>query len=323
SLIGYTDSQETFDEYFAYVCEQFMYYDQLFDIYDSYDDINNMKTINDQAGIAPVEVDQAIIDLLLEAQYFESLSNHEFDVTFGAVFKVWHSYRELANENDGVGNIPEIDELNEAQLHTGMDKLIINDEANTVYLTDENASLDVGGIAKGFAAEAIAQGLMDLGLDIGIVDAGGNNRIIGSKPDGELWKVGIQNPNGNGSLVIVSSDVEMSFVTSGDYQRYYVDEQGNRYHHIIDPSTLYPATHYRSVSIITDDSGQADALSTSLFTLGFEEGLALIDEYRALGYTIEVIWITSLDETLDYPNSIHTDEFNIYYTDGLIGKLSY
>lgn len=323
SLIGYTDSQETFDQYFKYVSDQFMAYDQLFDIYDSYEDINNIKTINDQAGLAPVKVDQAIIDLLLEAQKFEELSNHEFDISFGAVFKVWHKYRELANESDGIGTIPSMEELMASKEFTGMDYLVIDDEANTVYLTNENVSLDVGGIAKGFAAEQIAQGLIKQGLTIGIVDAGGNNRIIGSKPNYETWKVGVQNPAGNGSLVVVESDKEISFVTSGDYQRFYADVEGNRYHHIIDPATLYPATHYRSVSIITGNSGQADALSTSLFTLDFEDGLTLIENYRSLGHDIEVIWITDLDQPIDYPNHIVTKDFNVYFTDGLIDKLSY
>lgn len=283
SIKTVADSQEQFDSYFTNSIEKFEYLNKLFDIYNTYPDVNNLKTINDNAGIAPVEVDQYIIDLLNLSKEFYDLSGGEFDITMGSVLKVWHKYRELGlmamNEGE-LGKLPSSEELETATACKGWEFVEIDDENNTVYINNPCTSLDVGGIAKGFAAEVLANDLIEEEIPSGFVNAGGNVRTINKKWDGSPWVVEIQNPDGAGSYLTVSRLGSASFVTSGDYQRYYIAEDGKFYHHIIDPKTNFPATHFHSVTIITENSAVADALSTTIFTLPYEEGSALISKYN-------------------------------------------
>lgn len=328
SYTEYNEDQEMAQAHFK-ASENFLeQYTQYFDIYNTYDGINNLKTINDNAGKQAVEVDQAIIDMLLEAKEFYEYSNGEFDITMGSLLKVWHNYREegiTKNENGELGAIPTEEELEEANKYKGWDYVEIDDENNTVYITDENVSLDVGGIAKGFATELAAQSLIDLGLTSGILNVGRNIRLVGLKNETESWTVGITDPDGamaNG-LVVMKLNEEESIVTSGDYERYYVGEDGKKYPHIIDPSTMYPADLYRSVSIITKDSGVADCFSTSLFTMSIEEGKKMIEKYtEATGNQVEAIWVTEQDKTQDEDGKIVGDYY-VVYTDGLEDRIQW
>lgn len=320
--------QDEFNSIFKEASEDFSYYNKLFDIYNDYDGINNIKTINDNAGIQPVEVDPVIIEMLEEAKYFYDLSNGEFDVTIGALLHVWHNYREegiTLNTNGEKGNVPTLDELEQASINKGWDHVLIDTEQNTVYIDDTHISLDVGGIAKGFATEKIAQSLESEGISTGAINAGGNNRTLGQKYDGSNWRVGIQNPKGSDSILVVNMDGKCSFVTSGDYERYYEATDGNKYHHIIDPETLFPATNFHSVSIITEESGVADCLSTTLFTLSYEEGLKVLDTYRKEhpGTFIEAIWIMDEDKDIDTEYKHVTNNQLIVYSEGLKDKLTW
>lgn len=315
-------SKDVFDQHFNEMTSLFTRYNQLFDIYNDYEGVNNIKTINDNAGVKPVKVDPVIIQMLEEAKEFYDLSDGEFDVTSGALLHVWHNYREegiALNEKGEKGKLPSEEELKEAAQHNGWDSIRIDADASTVYITDPEVSLDVGGIAKGFATELAAQQLEKDGADHAAINAGGNNRTIGEKVNGQPWNVGIQNPDGEGSILVVSVPGSMSFVTSGDYERFYIAEDGNRYSHIIDPSTLHPAVNFRSVSIITEDSGVADCLSTTLFTLTYEEGLALINSYKEAhpDEFLEAIWIMDKDKAAETEHSKDTGDYRIAYTEGL------
>lgn len=314
-----TDSKEKFTEYFNQSVEKFSFYNELFDIYHTYPNINNFKTINDSAGIQAVEVDQDIIDLLLLAREFYKLSDGQFDITIGAVLKVWHSYRELDD-----GSIPTPEELDKAAGCVGWDFVEIDDEKNTVFINNPCVSLDVGGIAKGFAAEKIAQSFVEQNIKMGVVDAGGNNRTINDKLDGTPWRVGVQNPSGNGSLLIVSQAGSSSFVTSGDYQRFFVGDDGVRYHHIINPKTNYPATYFRSVTIITADSAIADTLSTLIFTLPYTEGLAFIEKYNQANpdYKASVIWILSPEQARDFPKAKKIQDYYYLNTSDIDSRIT-
>ena len=284
--------------------------------------MNNLKTINDNAGIQPVKVDPDIIDMLNMAKQFYTWSEGEFDITIGSLLNVWHTYREEGiklNEEGKKGKVPSEAELSEAAVHKGWDHVQIDADADTVYIDDSSISLDVGGIAKGYATEKIADTL-EKESDIGTVaiNAGGNNRTIGTKPDGADWNVRIQNPDGGDKLIIVSEPGSKSFVTSGDYERYYEAEDGRRYHHIIDPETNFPSTYYRSVSIITKDSGAADCLSTTLFTLSMEEGQKVLDAYeKQTGIHADAIWVMNEEQKADGPNEKKQMDYYICYTDGL------
>ncbi len=299
-------------------------YTKLFDIYNDYEGINNLKTINDNAGIKPVEVDQVIIDLLDEAKKFYDYSNGEFDITMGSLLKVWHEYREEGiekNDNGELGEVPSKEELKEAASHSGWDKVEIDYDKKTVYITDKNVSLDVGGIAKGFATEKAATTMMNTDMTCGILNVGRNIRLIGTKDTN--WSVGIADPDGDpegkyaNGLVVLSFDKEESVVTSGDYERYYKAEDGNIYPHIVDPATMYPARFYRSVTIVTEDSGAADCLSTSLFTMSIKEGKELLKKYsEESGNECDAIWIVEDDKTQDQEGK-KVGNYTVIYTDGL------
>ncbi|QRG86313.1 FAD:protein FMN transferase [Bulleidia sp. zg-1006] len=304
------------------------HYNELFDIYRSYSGIHNLKTINDQAGKKPVQVEQEIIDLLKEAKKMYDLSKGEFDVTMGATLKLWHQYREegmALNQKKKRGNLPSKAELEATKSHRGWDKIQIDEEKKTVFITDPKVSLDVGGIAKGYASELVAKELEKRGVHSGYVNVGRNIRTIGSKPNNEAWSIGITDPEGKlpGGLLAYKKQGNFSFVTSGDYERYYIASDGKTYSHIIDPKTLFPANKYRSVTVLTADSGLADAMSTSLFTLSIEDGKKLIEKIKQeSGQEINAVWVMNPDKVQD-KNYTMVDQYAISYTDGLKDQLTF
>lgn len=328
TFTAYTKNEQAFKKYQTLLEDAFTRYSQLFDRYQTYDGIANIKTINDQAGIAPVEVDPEIIALLKLSKEYDTISQHQFDITQGNLLEVWHTYREegiLANAQEKDGKIPNPDILSQAATYRGWEHVRIDEKKQTVYIDDPNISLDVGGVAKGFAVERIAQMLEDAGCEHAIVNGGGNIRLIGSKPEAQSWSVGIQIPDEQAqtanSLVSLKMDASSSFVTSGDYQRYYMAE-GQKLHHIVDPSTQMPATFCRSVTVVTKDSGIADIVSTTLFTMAYEEGQALLTQLQNQGMDIEAVWV--FDDRVPYTGnqeSIQKDVYTIVMSEGLQEKI--
>lgn len=322
TLTGFTETQEQFNDYFAEMKSMFLHYNALFDVYNSYEGINNIKTINDQAGIAPVKVEPEIIEMLKTAKEFYDLSDGEFDVTMGSVLKIWHVYRDRGIELNGQNQpapVPADEELENARGCSGWDKVEIDEQQSTVYLNSSCTSLDVGGIAKGFAAGKVAQALEAAGLKHGTVDAGGNICTINNKPENKNWVVGIRNPEGNGSLAALSLPGSSAFVSSGDYERFYLGEDGKTYHHIIDPQTLKPADYFHQVTVVTSDSGAADALSTSLFTMSYEDGLALVQRYKQAhpDKPIGVMWVMDKEKQPENAEGTISGEYFITYTSEL------
>ena len=309
----YADSEEKFNETFQIVAHGFLYFHQLFDKYNDYD-VNNIKTINDNAGIQPVEVNQEIIDLLLLAKKYSEISNNQFNITLGPVLELWHDVREKA-ENGQPYTLPTEDELNKAYVCSGWDKVKIDDDANTVYLTESCSSLDVGAIAKGYAAQKVADYLKSEGFNNGIIDAGGNIQFLGPKITNEPWVVGVTKPTlkAQNSIVRLNIAEENAFVTSGDYQRYFIHND-EIMHHIIDPETLYPSKHARSVTILTKDSGIADILSTTLYTMTYQEGKALIEQLNQSGVQAEVLWIYDTLDEIKNETYIEKDGFYMIHT---------
>ena len=284
-------TEEEFESYAKTVDEMLGYYHKLFDIYYEYTGVNNIRTINKNAGKAPVTVDEELIVFLEYCKEMYALTQGKSNVMLGSVLRIWHDARELADETAGYldeSELPTQEELAEAAKHTSIDLLVIDKEAQTVYISDSEASLDVGAIAKGYAANKVAQKLKALGADSMALNAGGNIVTIGLKPDGNRWVVGITNPDKTtvNSLICKVELGETSLVTSGDYERYFVSGD-KTYHHIIDPVTLMPASYFASISIFTPDSGLADALSTALFCMSYEDGLALIESIGG----IDALWI--------------------------------
>ena len=282
TIVGRADSQETFTANAHAVHDALMEYHQLFDIYNDYEGINNLKTINDNAGIAPVVVDQKIIDLLKDCKAYYERTGGKVNVAMGSVLYLWHVAR-----NDGINDpvhaeLPDAEALKEAANHVDMANVIIDEAASTVYLSDPAMRLDVGAVAKGWALQRVCENAPESLL----ISVGGNVCPTGAKDEnGTPWVVGVQNPDGGDAYLHTLYTTTSSVVTSGDYQRAYVVD-GQLYHHIIDPETLYPSTHWRAVTIVCGDSGLADALSTALFLLPQAEGQALLDQCEA-----EALWV--------------------------------
>ena len=295
-IIGYSSDKEVFTEKVNLLRERLEQYHKLYDIYNDYEGINNLKTINDNAGIAPVVVDKEIISLLKLAKEMYRQSNGQFNVAMGSVLKIWHDYREAGSNDPRTAELPPMELLEEAAAYVDIEQILIDEEASTVYLPDAHMAIDVGGIGKGYAVERIAEYAKEIGLDSVLLSVGGNICAVGTKFDGSSWKIGIENPDksSNKEYVALIKVADVSVVTSGDYQRYYFVD-GERYCHIIDGDTLMPANYFPSVSIIVKDSGVADALSTSVFNMPFEEGLAFVNSMDG----VEAIWVLD-DGTIAY-----------------------
>ena len=292
-VVAYNQSEEEFYEYFNQIKDRYKELHQYYDIYNNYPGINNVKTINDQAGIAPVQVSEEIMDLVLFAMEWHDRTAGKTNIAMGPVLRIWSAYRADAEFDPGLAAIPTMEELAAAAVYTDIHRIEVDKEAGTIYLPDPNMRLDVGAVAKGFATELVVQEIKAQGLNSLIISAGGNVRAVGkpSDPDRETWTVGLHNPDelmfaeGN-SLLGTVTVIDASVVSSGDYQRYYMVGD-MRVHHIIDPATYMPADHFRGITVITEDSGVADFLSTELFLLPLEESKALAKEIDGL----EVIWV--------------------------------
>lgn len=302
-IVGFAHSKEEFTKYSQVIYDNLKEYHQLYDIYNDYEGINNIKTINDNAGIKPIEVDKKIIDLLKFSKDIYYKSNGKTNIALGSVLKIWHNYRTNGLDDPTNAKLPTEEELGNAAMHTNIEDIIIDEELSTVYLKDPLMSIDVGAVAKGYATEQASQLVRKSGMTSGLLSVGGNVRAVNNNiTTKQPWNVGIQNPDLSEKqtvIEIVKLD-DKSLVTSGDYERfYYVD--GVRYNHIINPSTLFPSNYYSSVSIICKDSGMADALSTTIFSMPYEEGLNLINSIP----DAEAMWIYK-DGTMKYSENFES-----------------
>lgn len=290
TMVGYAETEADFTATAQGLHDALLEYHQLYDIYNDYEGMTNLKTVNERAGQAPVPVDRRIIDLLLFSKELYAETGGRVNIAMGSVLGLWHDAREAGIENPDAAALPDPTALEQAAAHTDIDSIRIDEEAGTVFFTDPEVRLDVGAIAKGYAVQQVCADA-PAGL---LISVGGNVCATGPKPeDGQPWVVGIQNPDDTTQYLHTLYVDDYAVVTSGDYQRYYTVD-GVAYHHIIDPDTLFPADYWRSVTILCPDSGLADALSTALFTLPQAEGQALLDRFGA-----EALWVEA-DGTLLY-----------------------
>lgn len=290
TITGYAESEEEFAAVCQRVFASLSEYHKLFDIYHRYDGMENLCTINDlENGVhRTVFVDERIMDMLLFSVEMYEKTGGKMNIAMGSVLSLWHDYREEGTDIPSEAKIPPMDLLREADLHTDIGNLILDKENGTVTITDPEMTLDVGAIAKGYAVEMIARDLEAQGISGYVLNVGGNVRTIGEKGDGQKWKVGLENPDddGNSPYLTYLYLAGESVVSSGSYQRYYIVD-GKEYHHIIDSETLMPAEGFRSVSLVCKDSGLGDALSTALFCMSFEDGLALVESFEG----VEALWL--------------------------------
>ena len=290
TVTGYETDQESFDRVSGEILTQLGEYHRLFTIYHRYEGMENLCTVNElQNGEhRAVKVDERIIELLLYAKEMYRVTGGRMNIAMGSVLSIWHDYRTAGLDEPWAAELPPMDRLTEAAKHTDINDVIIDEEASTVFLADPMMTLDVGAIAKGYAVEMVARALEEQGITGYVINVGGNVRTVGSKPNEEKWLAGIENPDTESKdpyLVYLQLAGE-SVVTSGSYQRYYTVD-GKNYHHIIDSKTLMPAIGFRSVSVVCKNSGEADALSTALFCMSYEEGLSLVESLEE----VEALWV--------------------------------
>lgn len=296
TIVGYSEREKEFTALAGRIKDKLTEYHRLFDIYHSYEGMNNLKTINDNAGIAPVKVDQELISMLLFAKEQYYATGGKVNIALGAVLRIWHEYRERGISDPLNAEVPPRELLERAAGHTSIDNIIIDEKASTVYLSDPGMSLDVGAVAKGYAVERTAQYLEGLGVSSLLLSVGGNVRAIGGKPGKngmEPWNIGIRNPDKESAATELGSVLisGYSVVSSGSYERYYT-VNGTRYHHIIDPNTLSPASYFTGVTVICRDSGIADALSTAIFNMPLEKGKEFVEGLD----DVEALWVTVNNE---------------------------
>ena len=307
-FIVFTDNEDEFETYTEELKDQFAYYHKQYDKYNLHPGINNIKSINEAAGTAEIEVSQDVIDLLLYAKNLYQETSKKNNIALGAVLEVWHDYRDRYSDtfeypqDNTESEIPPQDLLESKRKHTNMDNLIINDDDNTVLIKDPEMSIDVGGVAKGYATEKIAQSLIEKGLENFAISAGGNVRVhgysYGNNGEKRPWNTGVTDPidRSNPSIANVISTTG-SVVSSGDYERFYWYNQ-KRYSHIIDGDTFLPGLNFAQVTVYTEHSGLADYLSTELFLLSKEEGEKIADKFNA-----EVLWVYhdgTIEQTSDF-----------------------
>ncbi|MDR2759454.1 MAG: FAD:protein FMN transferase [Spirochaetaceae bacterium] len=227
--------------------------------------------INQNAGIAPVKAGEEVIRVLSAALHYAELSGGTFDPTVGPLVKLWGIGTEQAR-------IPAEEEIRGALDLVNWREVIVNREAGTVFLPKPGMGIDLGAIAKGYAADQAAELIKKAGISGALIDLGGNIYALGTKGEGKPWRIAVQDPlDVRGAYIGVLELGEKSVVTSGVYERF-LEAEDRRYHHILSTADGYPAdTGLLSVTVIADTSMDADALSTVLFVLGYGEGRILAD----------------------------------------------
>lgn len=287
-ITGFETSKETFDNNCNQIKEKLNYYHKLYDIYTKYDGINNLCYLNEKKENIKVEKD--ITELLTFSKDMYNKTDGKVNIAMGSVLSLWHYSREDGINHPQNASLPDMKKLKNASKHTDINDLTIDSENNIISLKDNEMSLDVGAIAKGYSVQRVADWMEKEGMNGYILNVGGNVCTVGDRPDGNKWKVGIENPDSDNEEEPYIAFLELkggySLVTSGSYQRYYT-VNGKQYHHIIDGETLMPANYFKSVSVLCADSGIADALSTALFCMDYKDGLKIIETTE----NTEAMWV--------------------------------
>ena len=245
--------------------EAYFELDRLAGLLNFYDKKSELSSINRQAGIAPVRVSSETLDIIEKSVHISKMTEGAFDVTVGTLVRLWDIKKQI---------IPDKTVIDEIRKGVGYGNIVTDRAASTVFITIKGASIDLGGILKGYAADRVVGILKGNGIKSGIAAIGGEVRAFGKRPDGQPWVVGIQNPRQKGQNDEIIAFVEISdraLSTSGDYNKYF-EKGGKRYHHLLDPKTGYPSQRCGSTTVIADDATTSDGYS-KLFILGPQKGM--------------------------------------------------
>ncbi|MDG5857146.1 FAD:protein FMN transferase [Clostridium beijerinckii] len=246
-------------------------------------DSSDISKINQAAGKEYVQVHPEIIKMVETAVKYSKLSNGVFDITVGPLVNLWG----IGTDNE---RIPTDEEIKSKLPLVGYNDISINEENSSIKLLKEGMAIDLGGIAKGFAADEVLKIYKNYDIKGGIISLGGSSiYTVGKKPDGTPWNVGVKHPrkDSDQDYVGIINLSEQALSTSGDYERYFIKD-GKRYHHILNPSTGYPTDNgVMSVTIVVDssipDSNMlADILTKTVFIAGVDNGLKFIDSLQGV-----------------------------------------
>ena len=236
---------------------------------DAYAPDSDLGRLQADAGRSPVKISEETMTLLAFAREMHGRTRGLLDATIGPLIDLW--------DIRGGGHYPADGELAEAMKLVGMDGLVLDEAAGTAYLARPGMRLDLGAFAKGFIADKVRELLKGRGVKSAVIDLGRNILLLGEKPGGSPFSIGIQSPGKAGELIRVLALRDRSLVTSGTYERYF-EHEGKRYHHVLDPFTGFPAdTSLSAVTVLSETSLWGDALSTACLLLGREEGMKLVD----------------------------------------------
>ncbi|MEL6250388.1 MAG: FAD:protein FMN transferase [Bacteroidota bacterium] len=250
----------------------------------SWKESSQTSAINRAAGKNAVKVDPELFQLISRAQKVSELSAGAFDISYASMDRIW--------KFDGsMKTLPTEDAISISVAKIDFQKVILDQEQQSVFLQEEGMRIGFGAIGKGYAANRAKKILREMGMTAGMVNAGGDLIAWGREEDGSLWKIAVADPTKEKKVLAWLEVDDKAVVTSGDYERYVILE-GKRYAHIIDPRTGWPVQGLKSVSIICPDAEIADALATTVFVLGKEKGLELVEKLRG----IECIIITDENE---------------------------
>jgi len=246
-------------------------------------DSSEIIEVNKRAGKESYKVSPDTFYVVKKGLEYSRLSQGKFDITIGPSVKLWGIGTDKAR-------IPRPDEIEKALELVDYTQVLLDEKSNSIFLKKEGMALDLGAIAKGYAADEAARILRENGVKSGLIDLGGNIYALGKKPDGKLWKIGVQNPfEPRGSSFATLEVADKTLVTSGIYERYF-EENGKRYHHILDTATGFPVENgLASVTIISESSIDADAMSTMVFSMGLDLGTKFIERQKG----IEAIFVTT------------------------------
>jgi thiamine biosynthesis lipoprotein len=245
------------------------------DIMSAFKPLSDISRLNQSAGEQPVPINPDTLYLLDYAKKISEMSEGAFDITIRPLVELWGISKKL-------NFIPTQGEIDEAKKLVDYRDIELDKSAGTAFLKKKGQAIDLGGIAKGYAAEEVKRILIEGGVTGSLINLGGNIITIGSQPDDQPWIVGIQNPSADtGEYFGVISTLDETIVTSGSNERFFIKD-GVRYHHIIDPGTGKPAqSGLLSVTLVCDNSVDADALSTVVFVLGIKKSIGLLKKYEA------------------------------------------
>jgi thiamine biosynthesis lipoprotein len=246
--------------------------------------------VNAAAGREPVRVSRETVDLVALALRYAALSGGAFDPTVGPLVRLWAI-------GNGRSAPPAAGEVEKARELVDYRRVMLDQPGRRLYLPRRGMALDLGAVAKGYAAERAAGLLRQAGVKSALIDAGGNIAALGTRPDGRPWRVGLQHPRRPGEIFGVLAVADRAVVTSGDYERYF-ESGGRRYHHLLDPATGYPAGGVRSATVVAPSSTLADILSTAVFVLGPERGPALARAQGAATVVVDAAGQVKVDPAL-------------------------